>query len=299
MQEPGERETSYGQVTFQGPAGPLVAMAVGPTDGRPVLLLHGFPEFWYGWRKQMQPLADAGFRVIVPDQRGYNNSAKPTDLASYSLPHLISDVLAIAHQLGDKRICLAGHDCGGIVAWHFATQYPDLIHRVAILNAPHPAVARRYLTTNVRQMLRSSYVLWFQVPRLPELLFTAGDFRLAERALLHQSSSEAFTAHDLERYREAWRQPGALTAMLNWYRAAFRSPAKTLGQRSAVTIPTKIIWGMADPFLLPTMARDSLTFCSQGDLVEIPDAGHWLQHEKPETVNRELLEFFRSSDDRL
>ncbi len=157
-------------------------MAAGPQDGPVVLLLHGFPEFWYGGRRQIQPLAAAGFRVVVPDQRGYNLSSKPFGIAAYALSELVSDVIAIANQLGQEKILLAGHDWGAAVAWSAALLHPQRIAKLAVVNVPHPSVMRKFLSTHPRQFLRSWYMFFFQLPWLPEALFSAFDFRVGSRS---------------------------------------------------------------------------------------------------------------------
>jgi len=268
------------------------AVTAGPKDGPAVLLLHGFPEFWYGWRKQIEPLAAAGFRVIVPDQRGYNLSSKPHTVASYALTELVSDVIAIADQLGQQKIFLAGHDWGAAVAWSTALLHPERIAKLVIVNGPHPSVMRRFLNTRLRQMLRSWYILFFQIPWLPEALFSAFDFGTGTRALCSSSRPGTFSPEDLAQYRAAWSQPGALTAMINWYRAAVRYRAKFPDR--TVRVPTWILWGELDKFLMPEMARESLRYCSNGELFPFPDATHWLQHEEPEKVSQLLVEFFKS-----
>ena len=279
------------EVFFQNGSVKLHAVAAGPQSGSVVVLLHGFPEFWYGWRKQIEPLAAAGFRVIVPDQRGYNLSSKPRGAASYALTELVSDVIAIADQLGQEKIFLAGHDWGAAVAWSTALLYPERIAKLVIVNVPHPSVMRRFLNTRLKQMLRSWYILFFQIPWLPETLFSALDFRMGTRALRGSSRPGTFSKEDLAQYRAAWSQPGALTAMINWYRAAVRYRAKFPDR--TVRVPTRILWGECDNFLMSEMARESLRYCAQGELFPFPDATHWLQHEEPERVSQLLMEFFQ------
>src|SRR5215471_15994165 len=240
---------------FQNEGVTLHAIVAGPEDGPVVLLLHGFPEFWYGWHRQIEPLAAAGFRVVVPDQRGYNLSSKPRGVAAYALPELVSDVIAIADQLGQQKIFLAGHDWGAAVAWSAALLHPERIAKLAILNVPHPSVMRRYVYTRLSQMLRSWYIFLFQLPLLPEALFSALRFRMARNALLSSSRPGTFSSDDIEQYLAAWSQPGALTAMINWYRAAvlYRNPFPD----RTVHVPTRILWGERDRFLLPEMAHES------------------------------------------
>ena len=268
----------------------MQTVAAGPEDGTPVLLLHGFPEFWYGWRHQIDALAGAGFRVVAPNQRGYDTSGKPPAISDYALPHLISDVLAIADQVGWERFCLAGHDWGAAVAWNVALQWPQRISRLMILNVPHPAVMLRHVKTSPAQMLRSWYILFFQLPSLPEKILAAGHFRLLASSLARTSRRGTFSSEDLGRYRQAWAQPGALRAMINWYRAAARYRPKIADP--IVRVPTKILWGVRDPFLRFRMAEESLRYCQAGELMRFDDCTHWIQHEAPERVNRLMMEFF-------
>ncbi len=276
---------------FQNGSVRLHAMAAGPQDGPVVLLLHGFPEFWYGWRRQIQPLAAAGFRVVVPDQRGYNLSSKPFGIAAYALSELVSDVIAIADQLGQEKILLAGHDWGAAVAWSAALLHPQRIAKLAVVNVPHPSVMRKFLSTHPRQFLRSWYMFFFQLPWLPEALFSAFDFRVGSRSILRSSRPGTFSAEDLAQYRYAWSQPGALTGMINWYRALFRTRAKF--QDKTVRVPTRILWGERDAFLLSEMAHESLRYCTSAELFTFANATHWLQHEEPARVSDLLIEFFR------
>jgi len=278
-------------VTFRNGEIELHAVAAGPPNGPVAILLHGFPEFWYSWHKQIEPLAAAGFRVIVPDQRGYNISSKPRGTFNYALSHLTPDVLAIADQLGQERIFLAGHDWGAAVAWSVALLHPQRIAKLAILNVPHPIVMRRYLNTNRRQLRRSWYMFFFQLPFIPEAAFSALDFRLGVRSLVRSSRPNTFSAKDLAQYRAAWSQPGALTSMINWYRAAFRHRPKF--PDSTVHVPTRILWGERDAFLLPEMAHDSLRYCDSAELYTFANATHWLQHEEPARVSELLIDFFR------
>jgi pimeloyl-ACP methyl ester carboxylesterase len=277
-------------IHFQHGGVRLHAVAEGPKDGPVVLLLHGFPEFWYGWRKQIAPLTAAGFRVIVPDQRGYNLSSKPSGVAAYSLTELVSDVIAIADQLGQEKIYLAGHDWGAAVAWSAALLHPQRIAKLVVLNVPHPSVMRKFISTRPRQLLRSWYMFFFQLPWLPESLFSAFNFRMGARALLRSSRLGTFSDEDLAQYRSAWSQPGAITSMINWYRALFRTRVKFSDK--IVRVPTRILWGERDNFLLAGMAHESLRYCASAELFTFANATHWLQHEEPARVSELLIDFF-------
>jgi epoxide hydrolase 4 len=283
--------TSVETITFQKNEVLIHAVSAGPKDGPVVVLLHGFPEFWYSWCKQIEPLAAAGFRVIVPDQRGYNLSSKPRGVAPYSISKLVADVMALADHLEQQRIHLAGHDWGAAVAWSAAILRPERIARLAILNVPHPSVMRHYLLSRPRQLLRSWYMFFFQLPWIPEIFFSAFNFRTGTRSLLNSSRQGTFTEGDLDQYRAAWSQPGALSGMMNWYRAALRFPAKI--PDPTVRVPTRIIWGERDRFLLAEMAHESLRYCVNAELFMIANATHWVHREEPYRVSQLLIEHFQ------
>lgn len=279
----------FERISFQNGDVTLRAVAAGPKDGPVMLLLHGFPEFWYGWQKQLGPLAAAGFRAVAPDQRGYNQSSKPARVSDYAMPHLVADVLCIITQLGRPRVVLVGHDWGALVAWSVAAAHPEKIERLVILNVPHPGVMPRFLLTHPRQMLRSWYMVFFQLPVLPERFFGAKDFQGGVDSLVKTSRPGTFSAEDLGQYRKAWGQPGAVRAMLSWYRALGRDPgAFRLGQ---ITVPTLILWGKKDAFLLPGLASASLGECQRGQLIWFEECTHWLHHEEPEAVNAAIVKF--------
>lgn len=268
----------------------LHAAAAGPPDAPLVILLHGFPEFWYGWRHQIAALAAAGLRILAPDQRGYNLSEKPAGIAAYTLDRLAEDVLGLADLLGRERFAVVGHDWGGVVAWHLAERSPERVSRAAILNAPHPATLRRYALSHPSQLLKSWYVGFFQLPFLPELALRTGDFRVLRRVLRRSSRRGAFTADDFRAYREAWAQPGALGAGLNWYRAFLRRDARA-APPAPIRAPVRVIWGDRDAFLDRGLAEAGIALCENGKACHLPEATHWVQHERPDEVNRLLIDF--------
>lgn len=271
----------------------LHTVTAGPADGPLVVLLHGFPEYWRGWRHQVGPLARAGYRVLAPDQRGYNLSDKPAGVAAYAVDVLVEDIVGLLDACGRDAAVLVGHDWGGAVAWWTALRHPDRLSALVLLNMPHPSVMARHLRRSPRQMLRSSYGLFIQLPWLPEALLRWRRGRLGVRALCATSRLGAFSARDLEAYRRAWLQPGALTGMLNWYRAALRHPPE-LPSDSRVRVPTLMLWGARDPFLGRETARPSIDLCDRGRLVVLEEATHWLHHEEPERVNALLTRFLSS-----
>jgi pimeloyl-ACP methyl ester carboxylesterase len=268
----------------------LHVVEAGPDNGPLVILLHGFPEFWWGWRKQIPALARAGFRVVVPDQRGYNTSDKPLGVRAYELDALAADAIGLIDSYGRERAHLVGHDWGGLVAWWAASRHPERIARLAILNAPHPAVGVDYLRRHASQIARSSYIAFFQLPWLPETVLGRRDHAALRKALTRSSRRGTFAAADLEVYADTWRQPGALTAMLNWYRALRHRPALTNPRVDASTL---VIWGVRDAALEVGLAEASLALCGNGRLVRIEDATHWVHLEEAERVNEELVAFMR------
>jgi pimeloyl-ACP methyl ester carboxylesterase len=203
----------------------LNVIRAGPTNGAPVVLLHGFPEpASLCWQRQIRPLGEAGLRLLAPDQRGYNTSDKPEGVAAYTLDVLAADVLGILDAQGLPTAALVGHDWGGIVAWWTALRHPQRVERLAILNAPHPVAGQRYILTHPRQMLKSWYVFFFQLPGLPEAHLKRGNWRPLCRALQKTNRPGIFTENDLDEYRRAWSEPGAIKAMINWYRACRGEP---------------------------------------------------------------------------
>lgn len=272
----------------------LHVVEAGPTSGAPVVLLHGFPEFWYGWRKQIGPLAAAGYRVLVPDQRGYNTSDKPPGIAAYNLDAVAGDCVGLIEALGYSQAAVIGHDWGAAAAWWAAARFPERVARLGILNVPHPAVMRQALRSSLRQLRKSWYMFVLQLPWLPEWMLARNRFRPLADSLVASSRPGTFLSDDLERYREAWSQPDALRAMVNWYRAAMRHPPAR-GVNPQIQVPTLIIWGAQDRFVGRELAAASLAKCDSGRLELIEEATHWVQHEEPHRVNRLLLEFLAES----
>ncbi len=267
----------------------LHTVEAGPEGGPLAILLHGFPELWYGWRKQIEPLAAAGFHVLVPDQRGYNLSDKPRPVSAYTLDKLALDVVGLIDESGMGKAHVVGHDWGGAVGWWLGIHHADRIERLALLNIPHPLVMRRTLLKSPRQLRKSSYIFFFQLPGLPERAFRRDGFAYAVKTLRVSSRPGTFTDADVALYREAWSQPGAVRSSLNWYRAALRFQGKLAGR---VSVPTLLLWGKKDRYLGSEMAQPSIDLCDDGRLEFFEDATHWIQHEEPERVNRRLIEFF-------
>jgi pimeloyl-ACP methyl ester carboxylesterase len=261
-------------------------------DGPLIVLLHGFPEFWYGWRQQIKPLATAGFRVVAPDMRGYNLSSRPVGVAAYDSDRLASDVRGLIHERGATSAFLVGHDWGGTAAWATAMNHPEIVDRLVILNAAHPRRLLQGLRTP-RQLRKSWYFFYFQLPGLPESHVRARNWKFF-RNFLRAARPGAFTPQDIERYVEAWSQPGAATAMINYYRASVRqSPKRAEAHLRPTQVPTLVIWGQRDRYLGPELAEPDRADVPNLDRVErLPDASHWVHHDEPERVTQLLIDFF-------
>jgi pimeloyl-ACP methyl ester carboxylesterase len=260
------------------------------------LLLHGFPEFWYSWRHQLPALAAAGFRALAPDLRGYNESDKPGRVADYRLERLADDVAGLIAHAGESDAVVAGHDWGGGIAWYLPLRHPRLVRRLIVLNAPHPAAFLRELRTPA-QLARSWYMFFFQLPGLPEWALRAGDFALLERTLRTDPVRPgAFTDEDVRRYKAALARPGALTAAVNYYRAAFLGFGRLRRQVRPVAVPTLLVWGERDRYLGPRLTEGLGPWVPNLRLVRLPDSSHWVQNDAPDEVNRLMLDFLAVHD---
>ncbi|MDE0584371.1 alpha/beta hydrolase [Planococcus sp. A6] len=268
----------------------LHAAVAGPEDGELVVLLHGFPEFSYGFHHQMEELAASGYRVVVPDQRGYHLSDKPEQIEDYTINKLSDDIAGLIEAFGETSAIVIGHDWGGAVAWHLAAAKPEYVNKLIAINIPHPAAMPRVFLKNPLQWLKSSYMAFFQLPEVPEKLMAANDFESMKQAMKGTARPDAFTEQELVRYKDAWSQPGALTGMLNWYRAIRKGSLMQM-PKAPLRMPVRIIWGLGDQFLSPMLATESLKFCENAELVWVGEATHWVHHEQPEIVNRLIKEF--------
>lgn len=258
-------------------------------DGELMLFLHGFPEFWYSWRHQIPEFAK-DHKVVALDLRGYNESEKPVDRAAYRMTELVEDVAGVIRGLGYDRCVLVGHDWGGAIAWNFAYAHPELLDQLVVLNLPHPAKFLSGLRMP-QQLLKSWYVFFFQLPWLPEWLLSLNGHQAIATAMKAMAlNRDIFTAADLEAYRKAAAKPGALTAMLNYYRNAFSG---LVGQRvwDKLQVPTLLIWGEQDLALSKSLTYGTDTYVENLRLEYIANCSHWVQQEKPELVNQLIRDF--------
>lgn len=260
-----------------------------------VLLLHGFPEFWWSWRNQIAPLAQAGFRVVAPDLRGYNDTDRT---GPYDLDTLAGDVVNLVRHLGEARAIIIGHDWGGTIAWYVAAKHPEVCERTVVLNAPHPLVFEQVIRSSYRQLRRSWYMFFFAVPGLPERRLLKDNARIMKRIYLANSVDRSpFSEEVLRPFREAIMKPGAATAALGYYRAALRTAISRSGDIARLPIinqPALLIWGKDDPALsYDELVPPTLLWARDLWIEPIEHCGHFVHEERPHDVNRALLEFLQ------
>jgi pimeloyl-ACP methyl ester carboxylesterase len=263
-------------------------------EGPLVVLLHGFPEFSYSWRHQLPALAEH-FTVVAPDMRGYNESEKPAQVSDYRIPLLVEDIVQLIRSFGRERAFVVGHDWGGMVAWSMALRRPDVVEKLAVLNIPHPRILFQHLLTNPTQRKRSSYMLFFQLPRLPEESLRQDNFARLERVFRSMAVyRDKFTDEVLDHYKQALAKPGALTGALNYYRALGRRAGYDLIASDPVArMPVLTIWGEKDSALGKEMLEGLERYVPDLTVRRIPDASHWVQQDRPDLVNRYLTDFLR------
>ncbi|MDI6831828.1 MAG: alpha/beta hydrolase [Actinomycetota bacterium] len=264
-------------------------------EGALVVLLHGFPEFWYSWRHQIPVLAQR-FRVVAPDMRGYNQTEKPVGVDNYRIGILMEDLAGLIRELGEERAVIVAHDWGGGVAWPFAAHYPEMVERLVILNCPPPAVLMRHLMSNRAQLRRSYYMFLFQIPLLPEMALRARNYEMIERAFRGWAiDKSAFSDRDIAMFKEAAAKPGALTGGINYYRAAFRQFLRNPrggGEGPKVRCPTLVIWAEEDRALGKELTYDFHQEVEGPlEIRYIPRCSHWVQQERPEEVNALIMDF--------
>jgi len=268
----------------------LHVVLAGPEDGKPVILLHGYPEFWYAWRGPMAILAQAGFRVIVPDQRGYNQSDKPSRVGAYKLEKLVGDIVGLADALGYEKVNLAGHDFGGLVSWWLVLLHPDRVDKFAIINKPHPYASKDYKTG---QKSISWYRTFLQIPGLPGYIARLGNWGILAKNLRETSLPDTFLEMNMNQYRAAWDNDGAIYSMSAWYRANADFDIELANAN--INVPTLLIIAPDDAFSPIDLARRSSLFLNDGIVRELEVGTHWVIQEKPGLIGTLLAQFFNST----
>jgi len=259
---------------------------------RLIVFLHGFPEFWYAWRYQLEALSDE-FTVVAPDLRGYNWSDKPEHAAEYKIDEIADDVLGLIRHFGREQASIVGHDWGAAIAWSIAENYPEYVSKLVCMQAPPPSVWKKNLS--LRQFAASWYMLFFQIPLLPEWILSRSDFAILEQKMRNLAADPSFISDDeIAKYKESWREPGALTGALNYYRANVLDKFFPRRDQEKIKVPTLFIYGEKDSAILPeTVANVKDAIDARYEEVRVPESGHWVQQEAAEAVNDTLREFLR------
>jgi len=263
-------------------------------EGPLIVLLHGFPEFWYSWRHQIPFLAGHGYTVVAPDLRGYNDTDKPRK--GYDIPTLLHDIQGLITGLGQQQAVIVGHDWGGVLAWSFATNYPEMTERLIVMNAPYPSAMMREMRT-FKQLRKSWYVFAFQLPWLPEYLLGRDHANEIGRMLRGAAVQKAvFPREVTAKYQEAMSKPGAIKAALSYYRQLFRRLPFSFNRYDArISARTLLIWGEQDIALSIELTTGLERWVNDIQFARIPDSGHWVQQEQPDKVNQYMLEFLQTS----
>ncbi len=262
--------------------------------GELIVLLHGFPEFWYSWRKQIPELAKH-YHVIAPDLRGYNETDKPRGKKNYALDILTRDIVELIQSTGKSKATVVAHDWGGGIAWELGIHYPELLDKLIILNSPHPSIMKKHLLTNPKQRKRSWYMFAFQTPVLPELFLSLGLRKFLKDTFQGWAyNKESFTDADIDEYVKAFKKKGVLHGSINYYRAIIGGTKKDQQKRPPVSVPTLIIWGENDKALGKELTYDMDKYFTAPYRVEyLSRCSHWVQHEYPEKVNSLILDFIK------
>ncbi len=272
--------------------------------GKLIMFVHGFPEFWYEWEKQLIEFGQ-DYQAVAPDLRGYNLSSKPSDVEKYHVKYLIEDLRALAEHLGHEKFIMVGHDWGGGVAWSAAIRHPEIVEKLVIINSPHPAVFARELLNNPDQQKASQYMLILRSAEAERVLSENNFARLSDVLVQFGSKWEMSEERRLK-YIDAWSQPGALTGSLNYYRASPLYPPTSTEDKEqiksilnlpkemlAVRVPTLVIWGEQDRALLTGNLDGLEEYIEDLTLKRIPDGTHWVIHEQPELVNTLIRDFIK------
>ncbi|MDX1797884.1 MAG: alpha/beta hydrolase [Candidatus Lokiarchaeia archaeon] len=254
-------------------------------SGEPLILLHGFPEFWYCWSKVI-PLLKDDFKLIIPDMRGYNLSDKPKSVENYTVEILVDDIKGLSEELGLGKFSLIGHDWGGTVAWIFAEKYPELLNKLVILNSPHTKIFSQKLRTDKEQQKASFYIFEFYKPD-GEKFIIENDYEQLKKFVFTSSFSEL----DRKKYIKAWSQPGAIEGGVNYYRAN-QSFKKWTG---FIEVPTLVLWGIKDKFLTPQLLDGLTEYVKNLQIEKNEEASHWITHDAPDFVSSKIRKFIQNN----
>jgi pimeloyl-ACP methyl ester carboxylesterase len=255
-----------------------------------VVFLHGFPEFWWTWRHQLDAMKRAGFWAVAPDLRGFNESDKPEGVSAYTVEKIAADVAGLIRALGRRTATVVGHDWGAVIAYTFAQEHGEMVERLAILNVPHPLVMKHALLRRPAQMMKSWYMFFFQLPRIPERAIAHGDFQYVRRML----REDGISSEEAEHLIDALRVPGAASSGMNYYRSILRRVVTGRGPRvRKIEKPVLVIWGDNDRVLEKSLAEPPKDLVPHARVVHLPDSTHWVQNDAPEKVNELLLDFIR------
>ncbi|WP_338043115.1 alpha/beta fold hydrolase [Okeania hirsuta] len=263
-------------------------------SGPLMLMLHGFPEFWYSWRHQIPEFAQ-DYKAVALDLRGYNESDKPEDKSAYVMSEFIKDIEGVIKELGYEKCVLVGHDWGGVIAWSFAYAHPEMVEKLIVMNIPHPAKFKEGLGTP-EQLLRSWYMFFFQLPFLPELMLEFDDYQAIGSIFQSMVNKSAVTDADIEAYKDAVAKRGALTSMINYYRNIF-SGFFNQQEWGILRIPTLMLWGEEDTALGKELTYGTEEYVENFQIRYIPNCGHSVQQEQPQLVNQYMREFLSNDND--
>mmetsp|Transcript_28722 Transcript_28722/g.51109 ORF Transcript_28722/g.51109 Transcript_28722/m.51109 type:complete len:289 (-) Transcript_28722:26-892(-) len=274
----------------------LHVMQYGNPEGELAILLHGFPDFWYTWRFQIPVLVNAGFRLLVPDQRGYNLSDKPRGVPNYHIQELCKDIVGLIDYAGKPQATIIAHDWGGAVAFSLGTWYPERVKKLVVVNAPHLMVLMKLLLTNSEQFWKSFYIFQFQVPLLSEIDFLSNKCQNLIgllQALAVRGDECYVNDEDIEKYVANWRQPRSIPCILGWYRSAIRSFFLRPYEKPSNSVPTLLFWGKEDPAFTLELGLETASICTDVKFELIEDGGHWLHWTHANEVNAKIAAFIR------
>lgn len=268
----------------------LSVITAGPKEGRPVIILHGFPERAESWMNQIELLSNKGFFVIAPVLRGYGDSDHPSGVKNYSLEKIGHDVVELMDHFKISKSFIIGHDWGCAVSWYLISFFEERFEKAILLNAPHWEVFRRHLLSNPAQLLKSWYVLAIQLPVIPEVIISLKNYSLFAETVAKSSVRRSYPKDELEALKKEWNEKKSMGTMLNWYRAAKYSLKNQ--PQNGIQIPVSLVWGERDPFVSLSMGKESLEFCKNGELIVLKNAGHWPHHECKDELNSLILTKF-------